>query len=320
MLSKFQKLSLVTGPLANKVKALRGNLDKLEAEVRGRNDESAVQALRATARVLEVSEKICAVLIAHTAFVKGMGAACKLAGNVDKPAATDFTSEMDTLVQDEELRRFVPLSLFETYLKLQVWRAVEDKSDSMLRATVSVQGIMEKGCCTEAVAALLQQTALSGIITEVVGGGGHFAAQKAQLQTILTPLVDQTFDLGSTTLKEELQLISDLLPDSVPKAEELCQRLKLIASGPAFHFRISKLGLKVLKDITSQAQSQRNLQVFERRWSQMLEDLQVLPDDDTWQQRRPQMVNVSESMQFLANAPKSFWSGKDGDSAGVPPR
>ena len=125
-------------------------------------------------------------------------------------------------------------------------------------------------------------------------------------------LADETAkDLGNF-----LKLLTMSDPDEPCEDVELVlANVKACESGPLFHFRVSQLGTSIISEHTKKSQQQRSGLVFDRRWSQMAEDMDSLKKHCWTRTSLPtlmgstaaQFTRIAGHRKFMQNASKAFW-------------
>ena len=274
-------------------------------------------------------ECISSIISAYSGAKSLFGAAVKLRGNVDKPGSSDFNAEMKLTRGQARMANFIPQAYHELDLRIVAWRAIEDKAAPELRRTVDHREIkLLIGDAAGQRAVALQASLLGKLVLESTSGPATCAAKSEEMACWLQAVLDQDAEPACAmpeTLLADLKVILALVSldkldedtDTRADLEDLVSKAKACENGPLFHFRVSNLGMKIMAEIARQSQDRRSQQVFDRRWSQIQEEMSKLmgmkfaEDVSVFLEVKaliPQLKRVQEGRKFLRSAPSSFWN------------
>jgi hypothetical protein len=315
ILDKFKSSAVAGGPFANKVKKLQKLFENCSAELAERHDEAAVKALQAWSTLMDICESVGNLLTSYSSVqALGVGAA-KLSTVLEKPTVTDFMKEVAHARQIPALLRHTPSMYVELDLKLEAVRAISEQSDRLLADLLPVAAVMSRTALDETSAKALQKAVLAKLVTESLGNGSAFD-QKQRLHRWLDVVLTIPSEGLPADLREELCLLQQFLAyaassEAIADLESFVTRVKACQQGPLFHFRVSKLGVSLLSNMTAQLQATRSTAVYSRRLAELtaqielalLLDIQNVKD---FEDHSDSFTNIAAHLKFLQHAPKSF--------------
>ena len=146
---------------------------------------------------------------------------------------------------------------------------------------------------------------------------GTFEVQAALLSKLTTIFRDPTAEAQlSEQCRKDLSDIHKMLamcrnePVYGIDVQQFTMAAKACSTGPVFHLRVSKLGVKIFAQLATAASSERSLAVFQRRWLQtksMIEELlkQTFDNVEAIKESLPAMTKVQAEILFLKGASKA---------------
>ena len=140
---------------------------------------------------------------------------------------------------------------------------------------------------------------------------GTFEVQAALLSKLTTIFRDPTAEAQlSEQCRKDLSDIHNMLalyrnePVDGIDVQQFTMAAKACSTGPVFHLRLSKLGVKIFAQLATAASSERSLAVFQRRWLQtksMIEEIlkQTFENVEAIKESLPAMTKVQAEILFL---------------------
>ena len=154
---------------------------------------------------------------------------------------------------------------------------------------------------------------LSKITAEILSSG-TFEVQAALLSKLTTIFRDPTAEAQlSEQCRKDLSDIQKMMalyrnePVDGIDVQKFTMAAKACSTGPVFHLRVSKLGVKIFAQLAMAASSERSLAVFQRRWLQtksVIEGLlkQTFENVEASKESLLAMTKVQADILFLKGA------------------
>ncbi len=214
---KFKTMRLKAGPLSNARKSWELILQKLVQDVGEKADDLSQEAITAQSDLCAAAEGIANLNNAYQAFNKVSANSQKLRGLADRREAHEYINEMGRARSADEIRNFIPMEWHELAMKLEITRALEEKSSDDIIKSVDLGHIIGSLSCTKEAASALQKSALSKLVSEIMQTKASFEEQIKEILMWLRPLMSEQQILGPGLASDCLCMLR--LTDSEAEAE-----------------------------------------------------------------------------------------------------